>query len=127
MKPVGFFLFLIFFFLFGFVNESMSGKPWVDGGYAHTLWVKSDGTLWAWGYNLYGQLGDETIIHRHSPVRAGIRKFLVNFDGDGKSDIAVCWSSNGWWIVPSSGAAPDGVMCGGDPNDIPITNNRGSY
>ena len=29
----------------------------VDVGYAHTLAVKSDGTLWAWGHNGYGQLG----------------------------------------------------------------------
>ena len=39
-----------------------------DGSY-HTLWAKSDGTLWAWGANFAGQLGDGTTIDRHSPVR----------------------------------------------------------
>jgi alpha-tubulin suppressor-like RCC1 family protein len=60
MRPVGFFLFVIFFVLLGFVDESMSAKPQVDGGYFHTLWLKSDGPLWAQGNNVYGQLGDGT-------------------------------------------------------------------
>ena len=71
MKAVGFSLSVTFFFLFGFVNESMSAKPQVVGGGYHTLWLKSDGTLWACGYNYYGQLGDATTIERHSPVQVG--------------------------------------------------------
>ena len=31
-----------------------------DGSSAHTLALKSDGTVWAWGDNTYGQLGDAT-------------------------------------------------------------------
>jgi alpha-tubulin suppressor-like RCC1 family protein len=30
----------------------------IAGGYAHSLFVKSDGSLWAMGWNQYGQLGD---------------------------------------------------------------------
>ncbi|MDQ7083525.1 MAG: hypothetical protein Q9M36_00685 [Sulfurovum sp.] len=39
-----------------------SDSDWitVSGGYAQTLAIKSDGTLWAWGYNNYGQLGNGT-------------------------------------------------------------------
>jgi cytochrome c oxidase assembly protein Cox11 len=33
--------------------------------------VKSDGTLWAWGYNWYGQLGDERTTDNYSPERIG--------------------------------------------------------
>ena len=35
----------------------------------HTAAVKSDGTLWLWGRNSYGQLGDNTLTHRSSPVQ----------------------------------------------------------
>jgi len=42
----------------------------VAGGYNHTAAIKTDGTLWCWGYNVtYGQLGDNTIVHRSSPVQ----------------------------------------------------------
>ncbi|MGN6418640.1 MAG: RCC1 domain-containing protein [Pseudobacter sp.] len=34
-----------------------------------TIALKSDGTLWAWGYNNNGQLGDNTTTTRHSPVQ----------------------------------------------------------
>ena len=71
LRPAGFFLFVIFIFLFGSVNESMSAKPQADGGYYHTLLVKSDGTLWAWGGNTAGQLGDGTTDSRNSPIQIG--------------------------------------------------------
>ena len=38
----------------------MLGDSWV---------VDSNGTLWAWGRNDSGQLGDGTTMHRYSPVR----------------------------------------------------------
>ncbi len=31
--------------------------------------VKTDGTLWAWGYNYYGQLGDNSTANKSSPVQ----------------------------------------------------------
>ncbi|MCP4578578.1 MAG: SUMF1/EgtB/PvdO family nonheme iron enzyme, partial [Deltaproteobacteria bacterium] len=41
-----------------------------QGGY-HTMALKNDGTLWAWGRNDYGELGDGTFVDRHSPVQIG--------------------------------------------------------
>jgi alpha-tubulin suppressor-like RCC1 family protein len=37
----------------------------------HTASVKTDGTLWAWGGNIVGQLGDGTTTQRNSPVQIG--------------------------------------------------------
>jgi len=47
------------------------GTNWkqVSCGEYHTAAIKTDGTLWAWGYNLYGQLGDNTVTYRSSPVQ----------------------------------------------------------
>jgi alpha-tubulin suppressor-like RCC1 family protein len=52
------------------------GVTWnsVSCGYAHTLAIKSDGTLWAWGYNIAGQLGlgdGGSGTQRYSPVKVG--------------------------------------------------------
>ena len=41
----------------------------VAAGGLHALALKSDGTVWAWGGNLYGQLGDGTITSRSEPAQ----------------------------------------------------------
>jgi alpha-tubulin suppressor-like RCC1 family protein len=43
----------------------------VAAGWNHTVAVKSDGTLWAWGYNYYGQLGDGSVNNKSTPTRIG--------------------------------------------------------
>ena|GEM_PF-5541269 len=37
----------------------------------HSLAIKKDGSLWGWGLNGSGQLGDGTLANRHSPVQIG--------------------------------------------------------
>ncbi|AKT37437.1 EGF domain-containing protein [Chondromyces crocatus] len=46
--------------------------PWVEiaTGYNHACAVRQDGTLWCWGRNASGQLGDGTLTGRQQPVRA---------------------------------------------------------
>jgi alpha-tubulin suppressor-like RCC1 family protein len=39
-----------------------------SAGISHSLAVRSNGTLWAWGYNRYGKLGDNSVTNRSSPV-----------------------------------------------------------
>ena len=46
-----------------------SGVTAVAAGYFHSLFLKSDGSLWAMGNNLYGQLGDGTSTDRATPVQ----------------------------------------------------------
>ncbi len=41
----------------------------VAAGWAHSLILRTDGTLWACGWNTSGQLGDNTIVDRHTPIQ----------------------------------------------------------
>ena len=43
----------------------------VSSEYYHSLAIRSDGTLWAWGSNSYGQLGQSNTIGYSSPVQVG--------------------------------------------------------
>jgi len=36
-----------------------------------TYAIKTDGSLWSWGRNNYGQLGDSTVINKSSPIIVG--------------------------------------------------------
>ena len=47
------------------------GTNWkqVSCGYNHAAAIKTDGTLWCWGNNANGQLGDNTLTSRNSPVQ----------------------------------------------------------
>lgn len=52
--------------------QTVSGSnTWseISCGNSHTLAVKTDGTLWSWGLNHLGQLGDGTTINKSSPVQ----------------------------------------------------------
>jgi hypothetical protein len=76
-----------------------------------------------------------TFIYTHDktgnrlPKRVILTKPMgtVDFDGDGKTDIAAYHSGAGsWYVIPSSVGSPYGVVWGGDPTDIPVTTNFSS-
>ncbi|MEI6053705.1 MAG: immunoglobulin domain-containing protein, partial [Opitutaceae bacterium] len=46
-----------------------TGVSAMCAGYGHSLYLKSDGTLWAMGYNFYGQLGDGTRADSLTPIQ----------------------------------------------------------
>lgn len=41
----------------------------IASGRAYNLALKSDGTVWAWGWNAGGQLGNNTTVDNNVPVR----------------------------------------------------------
>lgn len=55
------------------VQTIAGGTNWskVAAGAAHILAIKTDGTLWAWGSNTFGQQGQDSISSKSSPVQIG--------------------------------------------------------
>ncbi|MBZ5626246.1 MAG: DUF11 domain-containing protein [Acidobacteriia bacterium] len=70
---------------------------------AHRLALKEDGTVWAWGDNRFGQLGDGTNDYRTGPVQVG-----------GLSDVAAIGAAavdSGFGTLPASFAVKrDGTV-----------------
>jgi len=63
-----------------------AGNPkmqWLAAGFTHSLAIMTDGSLWAWGANWYGQLGDGTTTDRWSPVP------VAGFGGPSTADFTV--------------------------------------
>lgn len=53
------------------VQTISGGNDWkqVSHGVYHVVAIKTDSTLWGWGKDDYGQLGDESIVNKSSPVQ----------------------------------------------------------
>jgi alpha-tubulin suppressor-like RCC1 family protein len=83
--------------------SGLSGVTAVAAGFDHTLALKSDGTVVAWGSNLYGQLGDGTTSDRHSPVAVTGLSGVVAIAAGDKFSLALlsdgtvkAWGYNGY-------------------------------
>jgi YD repeat-containing protein len=74
----------------------------VSGGDRFTETLKSDGTVWTWGWNGFGQLGEGTFTDRSTPVQVvGLSQVIAIASRDYhtlglKSDGSVwAWGSGG--------------------------------
>jgi alpha-tubulin suppressor-like RCC1 family protein len=53
----------------------------IAAGSEHSLFLKNDGTVWACGYNQYGQLGDSTMVDKHTPVQISSLTGIIEIAG----------------------------------------------
>jgi alpha-tubulin suppressor-like RCC1 family protein len=53
----------------GVTDDLAHTRPPLGTGGRHTVALRQNGTVWAWGYNGHGQLGDGTSIPRNPPVQ----------------------------------------------------------
>jgi alpha-tubulin suppressor-like RCC1 family protein len=81
----------------------------VAGGGEHSLVVKPDGTVWAWGLNGSGQLGDDTQTSRTLPVQVQrVSDIIAAAAGSGHS-LALTSGGHVWsWGEPGYGQLGNG-------------------
>ena len=66
------------------------------GRYSFTLATKTDGTLWAWGYNLQGQLGLGNRTNYSSPKQVGALTTWSNISGGYNCSLATKTDGTLW-------------------------------
>jgi alpha-tubulin suppressor-like RCC1 family protein len=81
----------------------LSSMVAISAGEGHNMALKSDGTVWMWGWNGLGQLGNGTTNDAHTPVQVSGMSNVVAISGRGyhclalKSDGTVwAWGWNAW-------------------------------
>ena len=97
----------------------------VSAGYGHTVAIRTDGSLWAWGRNNHGQLGDGTITSRNTPHQIGTATNWASVSAGREHTMAVRADGTLWaWGRNNRGQLGDGTTTQRDsPIQIgPMTN-----
>jgi len=131
----------------------MSAQAWAEdhkiaGGSSTAYVIHADGTLWAWGYNIYGQIGqgETTTSYFTSPVQVGSANDWVQVSAGGfhvlglRSDGKIyAWGRNDYGQLGTDypndkdsptqvGSATDWVFVqAGDRNSFAIKSNGDLY
>jgi alpha-tubulin suppressor-like RCC1 family protein len=68
-------------------------------GNSHRMAIQNDSSLWAWGENNFGQLGDGTTVYRNSPVKImeNVRQVSVGWQRTmavSEDNVLWAWGSN---------------------------------
>src|SRR2546428_613650 len=82
----------------------------IAAGNYHSLALKSDGTVWAWGMNLYGQLGDGTNTGSNVPVQVSSLTGIIAIGGGYGHSLALKSDGTVWaWGYNSTGQLGNGT------------------
>ncbi len=102
-------------------QESTAATNWVGvaAGENHTVAVRSDGTLWAWGKNNAGQLGDGTFADRVNPTQIGTATNWMAVAAGGDHTVALRFDGTLWaWGDNNDGQVGDGTS--GNQRSAPV-------
>jgi hypothetical protein len=90
----------------------------VSAGVKHTLAIRTDGTLWAWGSNSNGQIGNNTLVDQVAPVQIGTSTGWTLVSAGGQHSIGMMLDNTLW----SWGLNADGQLGNGQTTDqrVPV-------
>jgi alpha-tubulin suppressor-like RCC1 family protein len=83
---------------------SLSTWTQIAAGYYHTLAIQSNGTLWSWGLNSWGQLGQNNQTNYSSPVQIGTSSIWTQISCGYRFTLAIQSDGTLWaWGNNSNG------------------------
>lgn len=98
-------------------TDSLTDIIAISAAGARTFALKSDGTVWAWGNNSSGQLGDGTTTNRLTPVQVkgpggvGYLSGIIAITGGGADGFALKSDGTVWaWGDNTNGLLGDGTQ-----------------
>lgn len=68
----------------------------VSAGFNHSLARRSDGTVWAWGANAYGQLGNGSTTDALTPVQVSTLSGVLSVSAGGDFSLAALSNGTAW-------------------------------
>ncbi|MFZ5987290.1 MAG: putative Ig domain-containing protein, partial [Bacillota bacterium] len=90
------------------VSTSISDYSTVSGGGTHSVFLKSDGTVWSWGNNWRGQLGDGTVKNKNKRVQVSGVKGIKAISAGAEHTVALKDDGTVWtWGNNNSGQLGD--------------------
>ncbi|MCM3273813.1 carboxypeptidase regulatory-like domain-containing protein [Paenibacillus elgii] len=82
----------------------------VGGSNSFQLALRSDGTVWSWGYNAEGQLGDGTNIYKSTPTQVVGLHNVISISAGSHHSLALKSDGTVWtWGLNSRGELGDGT------------------
>ncbi|MBY9082732.1 RCC1 repeat- and reductase domain-containing protein, partial [Paenibacillus sp. HN-1] len=77
--------------------STLSGVTAIAAGSRHSLALKSDGSVWAWGYGGSGELGDGSLTVRTTPVAvSGLTSEVTAIAGGNSHSLALKSDGSVW-------------------------------
>jgi alpha-tubulin suppressor-like RCC1 family protein len=99
----------------------------IMGGEIHNFALKSDGTVWAWGWNLFGQLGDGSTNwgtlsnYSKTPVQVAGLTSVKSLGGRGYHSLAMKNDGTVWdWGCNRHGELGNGATYSGTNNPVQV-------
>jgi RHS repeat-associated protein len=80
---------LLFLVLLFYAGTAFPADPMVAGGAYHSLALGSDGTVWSWGRNSSGQLGNGTTASRSTPGQVASLQNVIAIAAGGSHSLAL--------------------------------------
>jgi alpha-tubulin suppressor-like RCC1 family protein len=115
------------------VNGSCNDSVLIAAGYEHTCAIREDGSLWCWGFNLEGEIGDGTTTTTLVPTQISLPGPVTAVSAGGgfvsgnsysahtcailADKSLVCWGSNGNGELGVGDNAPHT-----GPQTVPLSN-----